>query len=124
MRRILIATVALAVLALGAAELASASCLAMTAAEQRARARVVFDGVALDRLTPTGIQRFRVTRFLKGSGPATVRVSTGNVRRSDGSVTLSSVAIVVKRAERWHIFALGKPAGVLFTNLCDGSRRL
>ena len=123
MRRLLLATAALAVLALGVAQLASASCLAMTAAEQRARARVVFDGVALDGLTRTGIQRFRVTRYVKGSGPTTVRVSTGVVQRSDGSITVSSVSIVVKRGERWRIFARGRPAGTLFTNLCDGSHR-
>ena len=41
----------------------------MTAAQQRARAHIIFKGVALDGLTATGIQRFRVIRYLKGKGP-------------------------------------------------------
>ena len=123
MRHILLAAAALTVLALGVAQYASASCLQMTAAEQRARARVVFDGVALEGATATGIQHFRVTRYLKGAGPTTLRVSTGNVRRSDGSRSITSISIVPKRGERWRILARGKPAGLLYTNLCDGSHR-
>jgi hypothetical protein len=100
-----------------------ASCIGMTPAQQRARADVVFDGIALSGPTPTGIQRFRVTRYLKGRGPQIVRVSTGNIRRADGSGTVSSVSLEIKRGERWRIFARGNPRLVLRSNLCDGSRK-
>ncbi len=107
----------------GFSSAATASCLPMKAAEQRARAQVIFDGVALDGPTATGIQRFRVTRYLKGTGPRVVRVSTGNVRHADGSGSVTSVSIVAKRGEHWRIFAQGKPQKVLVTNDCDGSRK-
>jgi hypothetical protein len=106
------------------ASTASASCIRMTPAEQRARADVIFDGVALEGPTSTGIQRFRVSRYVKSRGPAIVRVNTGNVRRADGSGTVTSVSIVVKRAQRWRIFAQGSSRKVLRTSVCDGSRRL
>lgn len=105
------------------ASTASASCIRMTPAERRARADVIFDGVALEGPTATGIQRFRVTRYLKAGGPAVVRVNTGNVRRADGSGTVTSVSILVKRVERWRIFARGSARKVLRTSVCDGSRR-
>jgi hypothetical protein len=52
------AAVAAAVLAATAA----ASCLPSTPAQQRARASVIFEGIALEGPTPTGVQRFRVSR--------------------------------------------------------------
>ena len=106
-----------------AATPASASCIASSAAELRARADVIFDGKAVEGPTATGIQRFRVTRYLKGRGPSIVRVQTGNVRRADGSGSITSVSIVVKRGERWRIFGRGSARKVLQTNQCDGSRR-
>ena len=102
---------------------ARASCIAATPAELRARADVIFDGKALDGPTPTGVQRFRVTRYLKGHGPEVVRVQTGNKRRADGSGTITSVSIVVERGERWRIFGRGTARRVLETTQCDGSRR-
>ena len=102
---------------------ARASCIGMTPAEQRARAQVIFDGVALEGPTATGVQRFRVTRFLKGRGPSIVRVQTGTIRRADGSGMTTSVSLFVKRGQRWRIFARGSAGKVLQTNLCDGSRR-
>jgi hypothetical protein len=116
----------LAVLLVAAAFAATAhaSCLRSTPAEQRARAQVIFDGVALDGPTPTGIQRFQVVRYLKGRGPQIVRVNTGNIRHADGSVSVTSVSILVERGQRWRIFAQGTPPKALRTNLCDGSRRL
>jgi hypothetical protein len=62
------------------ASAAQASCIPMTAAQQRARADVIFNGRALEGPTATGIQRFRVTRYLKGRGPRIVRVDTMNIR--------------------------------------------
>jgi hypothetical protein len=64
-----------------------------------------------------------VNRYLKGRGPRIVRVSTGNVRRADGSGSVTSVSIIAARGQRWRIFARGSPWKVLRTTLCDGSRR-
>jgi len=125
MRTRIVISTAVATLALGAlAANAYASCLRMTAAQQRARADVIFDGVALSGPTASGLQRFRVTRYLKGRGPSIVRVSTGNSRRADGSGSVTSVSIVVRRGELWRIFAQGFAKKVLRSSACDGSRKL
>jgi hypothetical protein len=123
MRRL--ASLAVAVTICGAiyAATAEASCIAMSPAEQRARADVIFDGVALEGPTAIGVQRFRVVRYLKGRGPAVVRVNTGHIRRADGSGSVSSVSIVASRGQRWRIFARGAARKVLQTSQCDGSRR-
>jgi hypothetical protein len=102
---------------------AEASCIRMSPAEQRARADVIFDGVALEGPTARGVQRFRVSRYLKGAGPRVVRVNTGNVRRPDGTGSVTSVSVVAARGQRWRIFARGSPRKVLRTSVCDGSRR-
>ena len=95
-----------------------------TPAQQRARAAVIFDGLALEGPTATGIQRFRVSRYLKGRGPRIVRVNTGHIRRADGTGTITSVSLFVKRNDRWRIFARGSAQKVLQSNACDGSRKL
>jgi hypothetical protein len=115
---------AIAIAALVGTSAAEASCIAQTPAQQRARADVVFDGVALDGPTATGIQRFRVSRYRKGRGPAVVRVQTGNRVFADGSGSVTSVSIVVHKGQRWRIFGRGSAKRVLQTNICDGSRRL
>jgi hypothetical protein len=104
--------------------LARASCILMTPAQQRARANVIFEGRALESATTTGVQRFRVTRYLKGSGPQTVRVATGEVRRADGGGVVTSVSLHVVRGERWRIYAQGSSRKVLRTSVCDGSKRI
>ena len=103
---------------------AEASCIPSTPAQQRARATVIFDGVALEGPTATGIQRFRVLRYLKGRGPRVVRVATGNRRRADGTGSVTSVSVVAARGQKWRIFARGSAWRVVETNVCDGSRRL
>lgn len=123
-RRLGTALAAAAVAALLVTAAAEASCLPSTPAQQRANAKVIFDGVALEGPTATGIQSFKVTRYRKGSGPKVVRVQTGTVRRSDGTGSTTSVALYVKRGERWRIFARGSATKVLQSNLCDGSRKL
>jgi hypothetical protein len=123
MRRHIVVALALLVASAVAASTASASCIFLTAAQKRARADVIFDGVALQGPTVTGVQRFRVTRYLKGRGPEIVRVNTGYVRRADGSGTVTSVSLLVKRGQRWRIFARGSTRRVLQTNVCDGSFR-
>lgn len=122
-KRVVLPILALTTSALVFAATARASCLPATAAEQRARADVIFDGVALDGPTATGVQRFKVTRYRKGRGPAIARIQTGTIRRADGTGSTTSVSLVVKRGERWRIFARGSARKVLQTNLCDGSRR-
>jgi hypothetical protein len=106
------------------ASAAQASCIPMTAAQQRARADVIFNGRALEGPTATGIQRFRVTRYLKGRGPRIVRVDTMNIRRADGSGSTTSVSLVVKAGQRWRIFGRGSARKVVRSNVCGGSRRL
>ncbi len=102
---------------------ATASCLPATAAEHRAHASVIFDGVALEGPTGTGIQRFKVARYLKGHGPKTVRVNTGFIKHADGSGTLTSVSLVVHRGEHWRIFSRDAPPKVMRTSQCDGSTK-
>jgi hypothetical protein len=96
----------------------------MSPAEQRARADVIFDGVALEGPTRTGRQRFRVTRYRKASGSRIVRVYTGRIRRADGTVVLSTVSVNADRGQRWRIYARRTASGALRTSVCDGSRRL
>jgi len=103
---------------------AAASCVPMTAAQQRARADVIFDGVALDGPTSTGIERFRVIGYRKGAGPKVIRLRTGRKLLPDGSGTTTSVSIDADRGERWRIFARRLRRGLYETNVCDGSRRL
>ena len=119
--RILLAALLTAAIVPG---LARASCIAMTPAQQRARADVIFEGRALESATTTGVQRFRVTRYLKGSGPQIVRVATGEVRRAGGGGGVTSVSLHVLRGERWRIFAQGSARRVLHTSVCDGSKRI
>jgi hypothetical protein len=123
MKRISFSIAALVLAAVAFSATAYASCVPMTPAEQRARAQVIFDGVALEGPTATGIQRFRVTRYLKGRGPNIVRVNTGNIQRADGTGSVTSVSIMVKRRERWRIFARGTARKALRTTVCDGSRK-
>jgi len=121
-RRVLAVAAATLAVLVGAAT-AEASCIFQTPAEQRARADVVFDGVTLEGPTATGVQRFKVTHYLKGRGPAIVRVQTGHKVRADGSGSTTSVSVVALKGERWRIFARGSTRRTLQTNVCDGSRR-
>ena len=114
--------VTIAAVLLGAAT-AQASCIFQTPAEQRARADVIFDGVALEGPTASGVQRFKVTRYVKGRGPTIVRVQTGHRVFADGSGSTTSVSIVVRKGDRRRIFARGSTRKILRTNVCDGSRR-
>jgi hypothetical protein len=102
----------------------SASCVPVTAAEKRARAHVIFDGVALDGPTFSGLERFRVVRYRKGTGPRIVRLRTGRKRYPGGGGVVTSVSIDARRGETWRIYARRARRGVFETNVCDGSRRL
>jgi len=96
----------------------------MTAAQQRARAHIIFNGVALDGPTATGIERFRVIRYLKGRGPKIVRLSTGRKRYPGGGGVTTSVSIDARRGQTWRIYARPLRPGIFQTTVCDGSRRL
>jgi len=122
-QRLVISFTTAVIVAAVLASAAQASCVPMTAAQQRARADVIFDGVALEGATATGVQRFRVSRYLKGRGPRVVRVNTGQIRRADGTGMITSVSIDVTRGQRWRIFARGSARKVLLTSSCDGSRK-
>jgi len=121
-RQIVILSSLLAGLVLAAS--AAASCVPMTFAQQRARADIIFDGVALDGPTSTGIERFRVVRYRKGRGPQIVRLRTGRKRYAGGGGVVTSVSIDARRGETWRIFARRLSPGLFETNMCDGSRRL
>src|SRR5262245_39587525 len=75
---------AAALLGLAAAD-ARAACVAMSGSDLWRLAPVIVDARALEGPTPTGVQRFRVVRYLKGSGPAVIRVATGVAHNPDGS---------------------------------------
>jgi hypothetical protein len=103
---------------------AAASCVPLTPAQQRARADVIFDGIALDGPTATGIERFRALRYRKGHGPVIVRIRTGRRLYPDGSAVTTSVSIDAARGQRWRIYARRIRPGLFQTTVCDGSRRL
>ena len=117
-------TLAIGVSSLAVAGAAVASCIPMTSAQQRARADIIFDGVALGGPTATGIERFRVIRYRKGSGPRIVPLRTGRRRYADGTGVVTSVSITSRRGETWRIFARRIRRGLWETTVCDGSRRL
>jgi hypothetical protein len=109
---------------------ASASCFPSTEAQRIAGATIIFEGVALEGPTPTGVQRFLVTEYLKGSGPETgpeiVSVTTGyRVDPRSGMALPSSTSITAEAGSAWRIFAAqGATEGLLETNTCTGSARL
>jgi len=113
---------AAAMLVVAAAD-AHASCAPASASDRWKLAAVIVDARALEGPTATGVQRFRVLRYLKGGGPAVIRVATGVARNADGSGSTSSEGVVVHRRERWRIFARGSSRRILRTSVCDGSWR-
>jgi hypothetical protein len=102
---------------------AHAACAEVSASERWKLAAVIVDARALEGPTATGVQRFRVVRYLKGGGPSVIRVATGVARKADGSGWTSGEGLFVHRGERWRIFARGSSRRVLRTSVCDGSWR-
>lgn len=102
---------------------AAASCVGQTTDQQFAGADVIFEGVALDGPTATGIERFHVLRYVKSSGPQLIQVDTG--RRVQGPLfVFSTTSITATPGETWRIYAKHLAAGLFRTDLCLGSRRL
>ena len=125
MRRLLALALLLAVPAAGA-EAAGVSCSYSTEQQLRARAQVIFVGVALDGPTTAdgflvSPARFRVLRYLKSRGPRIVRVTTG-VSRSYGY--LSAASVFAKAGERWRVYGRRNATGTVVTAPCSGSRRV
>lgn len=132
-RLLIVATVCALSLLAGSLVLASSaashggradSCIAMTPAQQRAQAEIIFNGVALDGATATGIERFRALRYLKGKGPKIVRLITGRKSEPGGVSVITSVSIDSSPGETWRIYARSAGPGLFQTNVCLGSRRL
>jgi hypothetical protein len=112
----------------GTAARAAGSCAAMSASAHLASARAVFIGTAQDGpaaeagsagevlLSPA---RFRVTRYLKGSGPRVVTVQTALTTRG-GSMVANEDGIQPRAGQRWRIYttSLHMPYQ---TSICDGS---
>jgi hypothetical protein len=105
----------------------AASCAGLSAKQQLAIARLVFVGRA--RPGPTAHvdgrdvvispARFRVLRYIKGHGPANVRVDTAVP--SNGVV--AEDGIEPQTGESWRIYTNSKH-GPYNTNVCLGSRQL
>jgi hypothetical protein len=68
----------------------------------------------------TSPARVRIVRWLKGSGPQVVTVTTGVARNSAGVVE-NEDAIMPKAGERWVIYATSKQMPYQ-TSVCSGSR--
>jgi hypothetical protein len=102
----------------------------LSRAQQFAGARLVFVGVMLPGPTARlgGVRvlgspaRMRVTRYLKGHGPRTVRVDTA-VRIDRNAVTASEDGIEPRAGERWQIYATSRRQPFA-TSICAGSTRV
>lgn len=108
----------------------AASCAALTPAQQFKAARVVFDGTTLNGRTVrfggrpvlSSPARFRVSRYLKGHGPAVVRVETGSAAARDG-VVVTEDGIQPLVGQRWRIYA-HTSREPFATSICSGTRLL
>jgi hypothetical protein len=101
---------------------ASACCIWTPEADRIAGADVIFEGAAIEGPTETGVQRFRVTRYLKSTGPEVVSVKTRPALNAV-MVAMTSVDLVVEAGSEWRIFGYGAANGVIGANSCT-SRRL
>lgn len=107
---------------------AVAACAEASEAEHFADADIVFEGIAQpgeshrgDLVSPA---TFEVERYLKGSGPPRLRVTTGISDGGNGMYSSVSTGITPSAGDRYRIFATGRTDEVLTTNQCMGSRRI
>lgn len=123
----------------GTAALADGGCTPSLVKDLRSRSQVVFEGIALGSqgvqldTSSTEAHRFRVTRYLKGSGPEEVRIVGGPLGLAEGGDWYVPAA-----GEKWRVYAtLGfahgttdpvgagrLPEGVLASTPCHGSHRI
>jgi hypothetical protein len=107
----------------------AASCAALTASQQFAAAKVVFDGDALSGATVPGKgvlaspARIRVEHHLKGSGPAVVTVQTAIKLINKRTTLVTEDGIRPRAGERWRIYA-STTTEPYATSICLGSHRL
>jgi hypothetical protein len=105
----------------------AASCAALTPRQELAAARLVFIGRfapgptirAGDRNILLSPARFHVGRYVKGHGPATLRVVTAVTAPG----RFSEDGIEAQAGERWLIYTNSKH-GPYDTSICGGSRRV
>lgn len=99
---------------------ASGSCLQTTERQLEKQADVIFEGVALEGPTSSGVQRFRVVRYLKGGGSGAEAVATGatpNLYISEG--------IRPAKGELWRILgSRNHGTGFVATGDCAGSGKI
>lgn len=123
--RLVAVVAALCAAALTSSAAAKGSCIATSPAELASRAGTVFEGEALPGRTGfNGIlvspALFRVSEYLKGSGPDEVAVETGLIETGFG-FRGTSVSIEPRAGERWRIFTPSGIGGIVLTTTCDGS---
>ena len=105
----------------------AASCVGLSARQQLELARLVFVGRA--RPGPTAHvdgrnvlispARFRVLRYIKGHGPANLRVDTA----VPANGVVAEDGIVPQAGESWRIYTRSRH-GPYDTNICLGSRQV
>ena len=108
----------------------AASCAGLTPGQQFQAAHVVFDGTMLSG--PTALvggqralsspARVRVIGYLKGHGPAVVRVDTGSAAGA-GGIVISEDGIEPVAGQDWRIYS-DTSRQPFTTSICAGSRRL
>ncbi len=108
----------------------AASCAALTPNQQFKAAHVVFDGTMLSG--PTSLvggkralrspARVRVIGYLKGHGPAFVRVDTGSAA-GGGGIVISEDGIEPVAGQDWRIYS-DTSRQPFTTSICAGSRPL
>jgi hypothetical protein len=103
----------------------AASCAYLTQPAYLAQARVVFVGTTLPgRTVLDGLlvtpARIRVSRYLKGSGPAVVTVQTA---ASPSGTTMNGEGIMARAGQRWVVYTISRQQPYA-TDVCSGSRQL
>ncbi|HEY7433450.1 MAG TPA: hypothetical protein VH641_22250 [Streptosporangiaceae bacterium] len=103
----------------------AASCAYLTQPAYLAQARVVFVGTTLPgRTVLDGLlvtpARIRVSRYLKGSGPAVVTVQTA---ASPSGTTMNGEGIMARAGQRWVVYTISRQQPYA-TDVCSGSCQL
>jgi hypothetical protein len=107
----------------------SGSCKALTPGQQFALARVVLRGTMLagpavasgGRQVLLSPARVRVSQYLKGRGPAVIKVQTA-ITRSSGGYNEDEDGIEPVAGQHWLIFSTERRQPIA-TSICAGSRR-